>query len=164
MWFESDVIIQWNVTLTQTYLMGFPILGCAAAASFISVQNNSDSERKEKGRGSHSHSVHCDSVLQGISILSISQRVWDKSVLICLSFSIFLFLPFRGEHQNTQNYILGAVIHKQCPQITQAQIIWWPAPQELAAVGMTACIHTPCCTTAQCGLTVLIKAILITSS
>lgn len=61
-----------------------------------------------------------------------------------------------------QNYIPGAVMHKQRPQLKEAQIIWCPTPQELAAVDMTASIVTPCCTTAPGGFRVLIKAILIT--
>lgn len=82
-----------------------------------------------------------------------------------VSFSPSFFLCLWGDHSySPQNYILGAVMHKQRPQFKDAQIIWCPAPQELAAVDMTASAVTPCCTTASGGFRVLIKAVLITFS
>lgn len=79
-----------------------------------------------------------------------------------------LFPPFSslclwGDHSYTpQNYIPGAVMHKQRPRLKEAQIIWCPAPQELAVGDMTVSITAPRCTTASDGFWVLIKAVLIT--
>lgn len=154
MWFKADVIIQWNVSLTATCLMCLPILGFCAAA----WNNCSTESRRKMGK---------EKVILALCILTESPKNYRYFIIgggshmitpgSFVSFSPSSFLCLRGDHSYTsRNYILGAVMHKQHPQLKESQIIWCPAPQELAAVDMTARIVTPCCTTATGGFRVLI--------
>ncbi len=151
MWFKADVI-QWNVILTAMYLMCLPIFGFCAAA-----QNNCYTEyNRNRANEKAIHNLYIVTLfpkkyryfINGGGLRMITHGSF-------VSFSPSSFLCLWGDHSYAaQNYILGAVMHKQRPQLKEVQIIWCPTPQELAVVDVTASIVTPCCTTAPGGFRV----------
>lgn len=156
MWFKADVITQKNVTMTAVCIW--------CACQYVPVRH-ARTHKGTTGKGKLIRSL-CISTMSlynhryFINCTCLHMKIRGSFV----SFSPSCFLCLWGDRSHTsQNYILGAVMHKQHLQLKEAQIIWCPAPQELAAVDMTARAVTPCRTATSDGFRVLIKAILITS-
>lgn len=141
---------------------------CCACQDFVLLYKMTCTLRGWKNSAEKNWFSFCVAWLCPQRIPGILSMVQACILYLMAHLSLFLQPPFLclwGDHSYTFLKLHSVtVMHKQPHQLKEAQIIWCHAPQELAALDMSAHIVTLCCTTASGGFRVLIKAILITFS